>query len=211
MIKLNAKQLRTIKPALHDFEKVKRNPIYLILDDVLDTYNVGAIFRLADAVSASFVYLCGETAIPQDLKVGHKIIKASVGTYKWVPWQYVPTLKEAIGKFKVPFGPRLRRAHSTRSGRGQSSCLRGQAEFKVIAIEQHPKSIPFDKVNYKLPLVLIVGNETYGVNKKVLKMVDQIVEIPMFGVNQSLNVMVSLAIVLYEVVKQNLNVFKEEI
>ncbi|MDD5147757.1 MAG: TrmH family RNA methyltransferase [Candidatus Daviesbacteria bacterium] len=57
--------------------------------------------------------------------------------------------------------------------------------------------LTFDKFDYKLPICLVVGNETYGVSKEVLKMADGIVEIPMFGVNISLNVMVSLGIVLY--------------
>ena len=73
---------------------------------------------------------------------------------------------------------------------------------KVIAVEQDKRSKPFYQVKYDLPLAIVVGNETYGVSKEVLDMADTIVELPMWGINKSLNVMVSLGIVLYEIMKQ---------
>ena len=77
-----------------------------------------------------------------------------------------------------------------------------ESRIKVIAIEQSFKSIPYDKFEYKLPICLVVGHESDGVSKEVLKMADAIVELPMFGINKSLNVMVSLGIVLYEVIEK---------
>lgn len=75
-------------------------------------------------------------------------------------------------------------------------------KLKIIAVEQDPRSRPFSEVQYELPLALVVGNETYGVSKEVLDLADLIVELPMWGVNKSLNVMVSCGIVLYEIMKQ---------
>jgi tRNA G18 (ribose-2'-O)-methylase SpoU len=66
---------------------------------------------------------------------------------------------------------------------------------------QNARSIPYDRADYSFPVALVVGHETDGVSREVLDMADQIVEIPMWGVNISLNVMVSLGIVLYEVMK----------
>ncbi len=81
--------------------------------------------------------------------------------------------------------------------------LKVQSEkLKVIAVEQDTRSKPFDKVDYELPLAIVVGNESTGVSKEVLDMADLIVELPMWGVNTSLNVMVSLGIVLYEITKK---------
>ncbi len=178
MLKLNSRQLRdTGSPSPEKIATIKRNPIYIVLDDVLDTYNVGAIFRLADAVSAQKVYLCGKTTTPPD----HKIKKASVNTWQWVEWQYAPTVIGAIASIK-----------------------RTASSVKVIAIEQDKRSVSYQKADYTFPIALVVGHETDGVSKEVLNMADQIVEIPLFGVNKSLNVMVSCAIVLYEVVKQQL-------
>lgn len=72
--------------------------------------------------------------------------------------------------------------------------------LQIIAVEQSNKGIPYDQFEYTLPICLIVGNETDGVSEDVLDVVDAIVEIPMFGVNRSLNVMVSLGIALYRAI-----------
>lgn len=175
MPRLNAKALRTTEPTQDQLKKIKRQPIYIICDNVLDTYNVGAIFRLADAVAAEKVYLCGQTETPPN----HKIKKASVSTWKWIKWQQLPSANEAIAKLKAR-NPKL----------------------KTYVIEQHARSQRFDQVKYELPLALVVGNETYGVSPEVLEMCDTLVELPMFGINKSLNVMVSLGIVLYKVVEK---------
>ena len=67
MTKLNAKQLRKSKPTKKELAIVKRNPIYLVLDEILDTYNVGSLFRLADAISAEKIYLCGRMEYPPNI------------------------------------------------------------------------------------------------------------------------------------------------
>jgi tRNA G18 (ribose-2'-O)-methylase SpoU len=175
MIKLNAKELRTTEPSEEQIRSVKKRPICIILDNVLDTYNVGAIFRLADAVAVQKIYLCGETLTPPN----PRIKKASISTWKWVNWQYVPTALEAIAKIKNQ-----------------------KPKCKIIAVEQDKRSVPFHKYNFELPLALVVGNETYGISPEVLDMCDGIVELPMYGINKSLNVMVSLGIVLYKVVEK---------
>lgn len=155
-------------------QKVKeftRRPLYLILENIYDTYNIGGLFRLADALAVSKIYLCGQTEVPPN----SKIKKASIGTYKVVPWEYKNTAAEAIAELK-------------------------KMKVKVIAVEQDPKSVPYTEATYPSPLALLVGNETYGVLPETLSLCDQIVEIPMWGVNKSLNVIVSAAIVSYHVV-----------
>lgn len=184
MKKLGAQELRTTVPTPEELARIKTHPIYIMLDNVLDTYNVGAIFRLADAVAAEKVFLCGETETPPN----SRIKKASINTTEWVPWKYCKTAAEAIQKVKI-----------------QNSLLRQgfdrQTKLKTVAIEQDKESIPYDQADYQFPLALVVGNETYGVSREVLEMCDQIVEIPMWGINKSLNVMVSLGIVLFEALK----------
>ena len=175
MLKLNAQELRTTEPTEEQIKAIKRQPIYIVLDNVLDTYNVGSIFRLADAVAAEKIYLCGETLTPPN----PRIKKASVSTWKWVEWEYVESAAMAVSKLKME-----------------------NEKLKIIAVEQDVRSQPFNKVRYELPLALVVGNETYGVSKEVLDMADMIVEMPMFGVNKSLNVMVCSGIILYEIVSQ---------
>lgn len=201
MIKLGAKELRNSQPDAQKIAELKRNPIYIVLDNILDTYNVGAIFRLADAVAAEKVFLCGETATPEDAKVGHKIEKASVGTYKWVKWEYCQSAVDVVvrlrsGKWEV--GSEINGFKNSTSKR---SHLAHRTSIQIVAVEQHPKSIPYTEAKYQFPLAIVVGHETDGVSKAVLEISDMIVEIPMWGVNKSLNVMVSCAIVLYEVMK----------
>lgn len=177
MIKLNAKELRTTEVMPEEAKKIKRNPIYIIVDNVLDTYNIGSIFRLADAVAAEEVVLCGESLTPPHTRIK----KASINTTEVVRWRYEKTAGEAIRKIR---------------GRGKIG------EIRVIAIEQDKRSKPYTQINWSFPIVLVVGNESYGVSKEVLEMCDEIVELPMWGVNTSLNVVVSLGIVLYEIMRK---------
>lgn len=178
-MKLNAKQLRNSLFAKSLKKKTKnettKNEIYIILDNVLDTYNIGAIFRLADAVSAKKIYLCGGSETPPN----HRIKKASINTTEWVEWEYCESALDAIRKCKVQ-----------------------SAKCKIAAVEQDKRAVPYDKFDYKLPIALVVGHETDGVSREVLDLCDGIVEIPMYGVNISLNVMVSLGIVLYKILEK---------
>lgn len=178
MKKLVAQQLREYIPTQEDLQKIKkqRQDIYIILDDVLDTYNVGAIFRLADAVGAKKVYLCAGTETPPN----SRIKKASVSTWQWIDWEYQPTALTAVEQLrsKVP-------------------------DISIVSVELDPRSISYDTVEYSLPIALIVGHESHGVSKEALDASDMIVSLPQLGINTSLNVMVSLGIALYQVLEKN--------
>lgn len=174
MMKLDAKTLRLKKSSEEERRLVRKNPVYIILDNVLDTYNIGAVFRLADAAAASKVYLCAGSETPPN----HRIKKASINTTEWVDWEYFETAGEAIAALRkeVP-------------------------DVQVVAVEQAEGSVAYDDVDYTFPVALVVGHETDGVAKETLAVCDKIVELPMWGVNISLNVMVSLGIVLFKVME----------
>jgi len=174
MLKLKAAQLRTTKPSKADLKRIKRREIYFILDSVLDTYNVGGIFRLADALGVKKMFLCGQTETPPN----PRIKKASINTTEWVAWQYFADAKSAIDDLRLTID-----------------------DLTVVAVEQDGKSIPYTEIDYKLPIAFVVGNETTGVSKKALELCDYVTEIPMWGVNTSLNVIISLGIVSYEATK----------
>lgn len=174
MIKLAAKELRVSKPKEGERKKIKKNPIYLVLDNVLDTYNIGAVFRLADAIAATKVILCAGSETPPN----HRIKKASINTTEWVDWEYYDTAEAAIKDLKSKV-----------------------KDLQVISVELDKRAVLYTSVEYKFPVAIVVGHETDGVSEEVLKMSDHIVELPMYGVNISLNVMVSLGVVLYEVVR----------
>ncbi len=170
--KLNAKKLRLSKPVIKDLEKIKRQPLVLVLDNVQDTFNIGSFFRLADALAAEKIYLCGPVVTPPNIKIH----RASVGTWKWVPWQHFPSTKDCLKELK-------------------------EKNYHLIAIEQDKNSLPYDQVKYPSPTALIIGNESTGMDKKLLKYVDQIVEIPMLGINRSLNALVAGSVVSFEAIK----------
>jgi 23S rRNA (guanosine2251-2'-O)-methyltransferase len=174
MVKLNAKQLRVTKPTEEELAKIQRKQIWLFLDNVLDTYNIGSIFRLADAAAVAEVILCGGSETPP----ASRIHKAAVGTEEWVLWRYFSTAGEAIRQLRqeVP-------------------------DIKIIAVEQNEKAVYLNQIEgVKEPFGLIVGHETSGVAQETMDLADQIVEIPMWGVNKSLNVHVSASIVLYKLI-----------
>jgi tRNA G18 (ribose-2'-O)-methylase SpoU len=174
MYKLGAKELRKIGPTPETFKTIKRNPIYLVLDRVLDTYNIGSIFRLADAIAAEKVYICGDTEYPPS----SRIHKAAVGTEEWVPWEHVEKVEQVLQVLK-------------------------SKGVQIVAVEQDVRSIPLSTLPtiVKFPVALVVGHETDGVSKGVLDAADYIVEFPMFGVNKSFNVWGSAAIAAYKVLE----------
>lgn len=169
MQKLNSKQLRNSNPTPRDIKKIKRNPIYFVLSDILDTYNIGSMFRLADAVGAQKIYLCGETPSPPS---SIRIHRAAVGLEKWIPWEYKKNTLQAISELK-------------------------EKGVQTIAIEQSEKSVKYDRIKPEFPVALVLGHETTGIKKEVLEKVDIIAEIPMYGVNISFNVWGSAAVVSY--------------
>lgn len=174
MLKLGAKELRKALPKKSDLIKIKRNPIYLILDEVIDTYNIGSLFRLGDAIACKKICLCGEMEYPPS----SRIHKAAVGTEEWVPWTKYNSAPDAVKELK-------------------------SEGVQIIAVEQSPKSINYSLLPsaLKFPCAIVVGNETEGVSKEVLKEADIIVELPMFGVNKSFNVWGSAAIVAYKLLE----------
>jgi 23S rRNA (guanosine2251-2'-O)-methyltransferase len=174
--KLGAEILREYTPTEEEIAKIKRNDIYIILDDVLDTYNIGAIFRLADAVGAKKVYLCEGSETPPN----HRIKKASVNTWQWIKWEYFEKTTEAIKSLRseVP-------------------------NVTIVGVELDEKAIDYTQYDYPMPVALVVGHESLGVKQEVLDLCDVIVQLPQLGINKSLNVMVSLGITLYEVLEKN--------
>lgn len=178
MKKLSSQVLRKKKPTKQEIDKIKRNPIYIIIDDILDTYNIGSIFRLADAMSAEKIFLCGKTETPPN----HRITKASVNTWQWVDWEYEKNILKAIKKLKKEI-----------------------KNIQLVSIEQTSKSISYDQAKYQFPLALIIGHETTGVSKKALKKSDIIVELPMHGINTSLNVVIALGIIGYKILETKID------
>jgi 23S rRNA (guanosine2251-2'-O)-methyltransferase len=152
--------------------EVTRHPVSLLLHNIRSLYNVGSMFRTADAALAEKLYLCGYTPYPPR----KEIEKTALGAVETVPWEYSADTVETV--------------------------LRLRSEgIHVFALEQTSHSQPIISLETRsFPLCLVLGNEITGVDDDVLSVCDGAVDIPMYGVKHSLNVSVSAGIALYEAV-----------
>ncbi len=143
----------------------------LILDNIRSSHNVGSIFRTADALGISKIYLVGYTPKPIDRfgRVAPEITKTALGAEKTIPWEAVASTEEIINILK-------------------------KEKFQIIALEQSSKSVDYKKVKIKNRSVIILGNEVLGIDKKILSLCDIIAEIPMDGKKESLNVAVAFGV-----------------
>lgn len=174
-MKLNSHQIRKSREgeAKKLQNNIKRNPIVLVLDNVLDTYNIGSFFRLADAIAAEKIYLCGPVVTPPNIKIH----RSSIGTWKWVSWEQFDSTAECIKKLK-------------------------KDGYQIAACEQTSNSINYLKAKYDFPLAIVAGSESEGISGEVLKLVDKVIEIPLYGINISLNVLIATSIICYDVLSK---------
>jgi 23S rRNA (guanosine2251-2'-O)-methyltransferase len=147
---------------------------YIILEDIRSAYNVGAIFRTADASGVAKVFLVGYTPAPTDRfgRVQQEIDKTSLGASKTMAWEQVATMKEIIDRLQA-------------------------GGVCVAAVELAPGSVSLKDFKEPADVAYIVGNEVEGVAKETLALADVIVELPMLGQKESLNVSVTAGIILY--------------
>ena len=148
----------------------------LLLHDIRSVINVGALFRTADAVGIDQIILSGYTPTPVDRfgRTRNDFIKASLGAEHSTPWLVTKSLKQSISDLK-------------------------KAGYTICCVEQAKQSIDYKSYKPKRTekLVIIPGNEVSGVPSDILKLADVILEIPMRGAKESLNISVATGIVLY--------------
>jgi len=150
----------------------------VVLVNIRSLHNVGSMFRTADSAGIEKLYLAGYTPAPTDeygLPRG-PLVKVALGAEKSVDW-------EKVGSTAVLL-ERLRKEGK-----------------KIFAIEQSVRSVPYTRIRLsareKKNAVLVVGNEVKGLSPAVLKRCHKIVEIPMLGKKESLNVAVAFGVVVY--------------
>ena len=154
-----------------------KHPIIVILDDVRSMHNVGSAFRTCDAFAVEELFLCGYTPAPPH----RDIHKTALGATETVKWRNFTTTVEAV-------------AHAHAEG------------YTVLAVEQAHQSTPLNRAKWQQQkIALVFGNEVTGVNEEVMSMADGCIEIPQWGSKHSLNISVSVGIVLWEMVRENEN------
>jgi tRNA G18 (ribose-2'-O)-methylase SpoU len=169
MRKLHTDELNRI--SVEEFKNTKKKPYVILLDNVRSMHNVGSAFRTADAFAAQKIYLCGITGTPPH----REIEKTALGSTESVSWEYIKDSHAAL------------------------QLLRSQG-YKIIVIEQVEKSTPLTMFHVKKDeqYCFIFGNEVFGVDDKLVADSDACVEIPQFGTKHSLNIAVSIGIVVWD-------------
>ena len=174
MRKLSMDELN--RKSVDEFKEAKKFPVVVILENIRSAYNVGSVFRTADAFLIDFIFITGYTAKPP-----HKeISKTALGAQDSVAWKYFATTKDAIEHLK-------------------------KDDYKVYAVEQVTDSVSLENISdFSLErIAFIFGNEVTGVDQQVISLCDGCVEIPQYGMKHSLNISVAAGIVLWEVVRNS--------
>lgn len=175
MRKLSMDELN--RKSVDEFKVAKKFPVVVILENIRSAYNVGSVFRTADAFLIESVFITGYTAHPP-----HKeIAKTALGAQDSVDWTYFKTTRAAVEHLK-------------------------KDQYKVYAVEQVTDSISLEKITDLSfdKMAFILGNEVSGVEQEIISLCDGSVEIPQFGMKHSLNISVAAGIVLWEVVRKSL-------
>ncbi len=152
-----------------ELSKMDRFPIFVILDDIRSLYNVGSMFRTADGARVSRMILTGFTPSPPR----KEIEKTALGATATVPWEYVRDPLEAVASLK-------------RDG------------VRICVVEHTDRSRPCETLGAgDFPICLVVGNEIRGIRREIIEAADMAVDIPMYGMKQSLNAAVAFGIAVF--------------
>ncbi|HNX21063.1 MAG TPA: RNA methyltransferase [Bacteroidales bacterium] len=173
MKKLSMDELQ--RSSIKEFKNLGKHPLVVVLDSVRSMSNVGSIFRTCDGFAVEKLYLCGITAQPP-----HKeITKTALGATDSVDWEYHQDVVELVNQLK-------------------------NDHYTVFLIEQTDNSIMLDQYQYQPQekIAIILGNEVFGVDERLLPLCDGVIEIPQYGTKHSFNVTIAGGIVIWEIVKQ---------
>lgn len=149
---------------------IGRVPLHVVLDNIRSAFNVGSIFRTADAGAVSHIHLCGMSAHPPH----PKLEKTALGAFEYVPWTYHERTTDALKKL-------------------------GAEGIHRVAIEVTEDAVPMGEFDWSTPVAVIFGNEVTGINDRVMRHCDSVVRIPMLGHKNSMNVATAYGVVQYGV------------
>ncbi|MGB4935798.1 MAG: RNA methyltransferase [Ferruginibacter sp.] len=165
------------RKTVEEFKQSEKTPVIAVLENIRSAYNVGSVFRTADAFLLESIYITGYTCIPP-----HKEIKkTALGAEESVDWKHFVNASEAIRALK-------------------------EAGYKVYAIEQAVNSHALQQVDFKVneKIAVIFGNEVTGVEQETIMQCDGCIEIPQLGMKHSLNIATAAGVVLWEIVRKRI-------
>jgi 23S rRNA (guanosine2251-2'-O)-methyltransferase len=173
MKKLTHDEIALSRSTIETLYKVKKLPVCVLLNSIRSNYNVGAIFRTSDGAMIEKLFLCGYTPCPPKKEV----LKTALGSTDSVKWEYAKDAKTVISQLK-------------------------NNGIQICALELTDKSIPYHQIKSDdFPICLVVGNEITGVSQELLDLCDKSIEIPQYGIKQSLNVAVAYGVAIFELRK----------
>ena len=160
-----------------EFKQAAKFPIVIVLDNIRSLNNIGSAFRTGDAFRVQGIYLCGITATPPH----REIHKTALGAENTVDWKYFENTISAINLLK-------------------------EKGYKIVTVEQAEQSTMLQNFNLDTSqkLALVFGNEVEGVEESIMEIADYCIEIPQFGTKHSLNITVSMGIVIWHLASQSL-------
>jgi len=164
------------RKSVEEFKRSEKVPIIVVLENIRSAYNVGSVFRTADAFLIEGIYIIGYSAKPP-----HKEIKkTALGAEETVDWKYFRTTKEAIEELR-------------------------NKQYKVFAVEQAENSRLLQSMELNDDRVAVIfGNEVTGVDQSTMQLCDGCVEIPQLGMKHSLNIATAAGVVLWELVRKRI-------
>ena len=156
-----------------EFKKIEKDPIIVLLDDIRSLNNIGSVFRTCDAMRVKKIYLCGITGQPPH----REIRKTAIGASESVDWEHENNASEILTKYR-------------------------DLGYEIIAVEQTSSSVSLEKYQLNNKNILLVfGNEINGVSQKLVNLCDFSLEIPQWGTKHSMNISVSVGMVLWNIKK----------
>ena len=174
--KLDPEELTAARPSDDVLRSEARLPVAAVLENIRSLWNVGSMFRTADATRLDSLHLCGYTPHPPRPEID----KTALGATEFVPWRYWT---------KAPDACHWLRAHG----------------FRVLALELTTRSAPLDTIPIDRPLAFVVGNEVTGISDETLSHCDGAIDLPMAGRKESLNVAVAFGVCAYGLRQRVLN------
>ncbi|MBI5020928.1 MAG: RNA methyltransferase [Ignavibacteriales bacterium] len=169
MRKLDHKEISKKRYTIAELQNSERFPIYGLLDNIRSLYNVGSMFRSADGARCAKLFLTGYTPSPPRKEID----KTALGATESVPWEYFQSPLEAVNIIK-------------------------EMGIKICVLEHTTHSRPYYKLDgSEFPLCIVVGNEITGISREIIENADMAIEIPMYGMKQSLNAAVAFGITIF--------------
>lgn len=166
------------RKSVEEFKQSEKLPVIAVLENIRSAYNVGSVFRTADAFLLESIYICGYTAFPP-----HKEIKkTALGAEDTVTWKHFRNIAEAIADIRT-------------------------LGYKVYAVEQAVDSWKLGSFTVEDDKIAVIfGNEVTGVEQSTIALCDGVIEIPQLGMKHSLNVATAAGVVLWELIRTRVKV-----